>query len=112
MTVNQLLTGLTGYLDAEILPHLSGAKRYGATVYLALMELNAVNYIKDALNHPAIKMLGITEGETVDMDKLHTAMSNAMQRGAPLQVDIPLIGTFSFSTADVDRLFDYMRRAA
>lgn len=111
MTVNQIMTGLTGYIDAEILPHLSGAKRYGATVYLALVELNAMNWIKDALNHPAVRMLGVVDGENVDADKLHTAMSKAMH-GESLKIDIPIIGTFSFNTSDVDKLFDYMRRAS
>ena len=111
MTVNQLMRGVTGYLDAEIMPQMSGIKKYGSAVYLSLAELNAINYIKDAVNNPAIKMLGIVNGENVDAEKLRSAMINAMHN-EPLKVDIPLIGTFTFTTADIDKLFDYMRRAS
>ena len=108
-TINQVINGLTKYLDAEIIPHLSGAKKYGAAVYLALVELNAVNYVKDALSLPAIKMLGVSDGENVDIDKLYTAMSKSIN-GEKLTIDVPIIGTFSFSTPDVDKLFDFIRR--
>ena len=107
--INKVINGVTCFLDTEILPHLSGAKRYGATVYLALMEPNAANSIKAALNTPAIKMLGISDGENVDTDKLYSAMIKSVKEDK-LTVDIPLIGAFSFTKADVDKLFDCIRR--
>lgn len=107
--INQVVNGVTCFLDSEILPHLSGAKRYGATVYLSLIELNAINSIKDALNSPAVKMLDIYDGQSVNIDKLQAAMIKAI-KDEKLPIDIPIIGTFSFTKADVDKLFDCIRR--
>lgn len=107
-SINQVISGLTKYIDAEILPHLSGAKKYGAAVYLALAEINAANYVKNVLSLPAIKMLGVSDGESVDIDKLYAAMSKSINDKCT--IDVPIIGTFSFSVSDVDKLFDFIRR--
>ena len=111
VTTQQLISGIVNYADAEIIPKLAGVKRYGAAVYLALVANNAQKVIPGMLDNPAIKMLGVCDdGGGIDLDKLHEAMIQAM-REEKLTVDVPMIGAFTFTRDDVDRLYESIRRA-
>lgn len=108
-TLRQTVSGISRYIDAEILPHLSGYRRYGAAVYLALVMQDGENMLHSLLHIPAIKILGIEdENHCIDMDRLHMAAVSAMG-GDKMTIDIPVIGQFTFNSNDVDRLCDYIR---
>jgi hypothetical protein len=55
-------------------------------------------------------MLGLfDENGNVDDTRLYTVMKNLFAEKKT--IDIPLIGTYTFSQNDVQRLFDFMRGA-
>lgn len=110
VTIDQFKRGLAEYVDTDILPRLSGAKRYGVMVYMALLMDGTSEKVTELLKNPAIAMLGIVDDSgLIDIDKIHDAAFNAMKDN--LDIDFPLIGRFIFSRPDIDRLCDLIRRA-
>lgn len=96
------------YVDAEILPHLSGAKRIGAGIYVALATRNLPDLVRRYKETPAIKMLGIFDGDMIDVDAAYQA---AMPIFAERQrVNIPALGEFVFDQSDVEKLYQHMKR--
>lgn len=110
ISTQQLVSGIINYADAEIIPKLSGVKRYGSAVYLALAAKNAQATIPAYLNSPAIKLLGVCdEHGNIDLDKIHAAAIQAF-KDDKMTVEVPVIGAFTFTRDDVDRLCETIRR--
>lgn len=110
VTMEQVKAGLMAYIDAEILPRMEGYRRYGLTVYLALLMDNFSGKLMDALNRPAIAALGVMdESGRIDIEKVHNAAYSAMRED--VDVSIPVVGRFVFSRADVDKLCEMIRRS-
>lgn len=111
VSANQMISGLRQYINKEILPQLDGTKRIGAAVYLSLMERNAGQALEKALMHPAVQVLGIVdEQHQVDVDALHDALIDNMI-GDKFRIEVPMIGTFTLSQTDIDRIYDCIVRA-
>ena len=111
VTVNQVINGAMRYIDSEILPHLSGAKRYGVAVYVALMSQNSAGKVAEWLQNPAVSLLCLTDSNgNIDLDRLHAAAVQQM-RGERVEIDIPVVGRFAFSTNDIDRICEEIRKA-
>ena len=90
---------------------MSGAKRYGVMVYMALLMDGFSEKMAEVLKNPAINVLGLHDGKgMINLDKLHKAACDAMHD--ELVLDIPVAGRFVFSRPDVDRLCEMIRRAA
>lgn len=107
ITIAQAQNGLMRYIDAEILPHLTGAKKIGAGIYVALAARNLPAAIERYKTHPAIAVLGLFDGENIDIDAAYNA---AMPLFTERQkVTIPAIGDITFDQSDVEKLYRYMR---
>lgn len=110
VTMEQAVRGLVAYAGAEIIPKLSGARRFGASLYMQLAAEKAATVIPEYLEHPAVKVLGIGTPDAIDVDRLRSAALTSFD-GDSISVDIPCIGTFSFGKSDIDSVCDYIRRA-
>lgn len=107
ITITQAQAGLMRYIDAEILPHLTGAKKIGAGIYVALAARNFPGVIEKVKQHPAVAVLGVVDGEMIDIDAVYNA---AMPLFAERQkVTIPAIGDITFDQSDVEKLYRYMK---
>lgn len=110
VNLHQVKCGIAEFLDNEVIPHLSGVKRYGATVYLALAMDGAENKLQELMHHPLIAMLCVQdENGEIDIDRIHAVMTSRM-KDEKLPVDIPMLGTFSFNRLDLDRLQETIYR--
>ena len=105
----QAVTGFVRYVDKEMLPHMSGFKKVGLGAYTALAARNAVQALKGAAANPAVAITGLVSEAGVDLELLYSAVSERMTEN--IQLDIPLVGVFVVSRADVDKLYNYMRGA-
>lgn len=112
ITVHQLRKGLEIYADREILPHLSNAKRVGVGIYLELLLNRLESEPALIFDHPAIKILGVTDGQNIDLDKLYTAAVGRMDAAGPMEISIPVIGCFTFNRSDADKLCELIRRSS
>lgn len=109
-TIEQVKNGLSAYIDSQILPKIDGYKRFGLTVYMYLAIDNISNKMIEILHSPSMSMLGIMDDENnIDIERLHNAAYSSMRDN--LDINIPVVGRFTFSRSDVDKLFDMIRRS-
>lgn len=108
ITFEQAQRGIIKYVDAVVLPHMGGAKRLAAGVYLGLGAQNIKKMLQQYKNHPVLQFMDIIVGEDkIDDEKLYKAMIPYFNER--LHLDIPILGHFSFDRNDLDNLFAYMR---
>lgn len=109
-TINQVRRGIEKYMDAEILPKLPKAKAFGMGVYAELLLSQTESQLQKYLELPAVKVLGIVdESGNIDIEKLRDVAHKKMPDN--IQLDLPLIGTFTFGNADIDMLYQHIERA-
>lgn len=110
VTIDQVKSGISAYIDAEILPRIDGYKRYGLLVYMSLLMDNFNNTVVDLLKIPAVSVLGIVDADgRVDIDRLHNAAYQSMRDN--VDITIPIVGRFIFSRSDVDKLCEMIKKA-
>lgn len=110
LNVAQAFKGAKKYIYTELLPHLSTTKQLLFAGYIELAEGNLQNAVLKLKEHPAVSMLGLfDENGNMDDTRLYTVMNNLFAEKKTIA--IPLIGTYTFSQNDVQRLFDLMRGA-
>lgn len=110
VTIQQVKTGITRYIDNDMLPKLSGFRRIGLGVYSALAAENATDLILKYKDHPAVSMLGvINENNEVDIDKLYNAVYPMFSDGQKQSINIPLIGEYYVDNTDIEKIYRYIR---
>lgn len=103
VTMAQAVDGIRRYIDSDILPHLSGARKFGVALYMELATDGAEEQLRRLVDNPAIKMLGVVDGDSIDIEKLARAINHQMTDGR-LDIDLPVIGRVTFHPSDVSRL--------
>lgn len=112
VTLNQAKSGIMRYLDSEVLPHMSGPRKYGAAVYVALLMQGIEQRAGELAKMPAVKLLGVVDDDLrIDLDKLYAAAIEQIRYADRLEFDIPVAGRFSFCQADIDRLYEEIKRS-
>lgn len=111
ISIQQALQGVSKYIDTEMLPHMTGAKKVGVGIYTALVLQNAAGAVEKFKTHPAIAMLNVIDSNNMlDVDALYKA---AFPLFAEKQrVNVPIIGELVFDQSDVEKLYRYMKGGA
>ena len=110
VTMAQVKNGLVKYIDADILPHLTGFKKVALGAYAALAANNLVTMMEKYKNSPAISILDvIDENGNVDIDKLYQAVLPQFANGEKQTISIPLIGDMTVDRSDLEKLYRYIR---
>ena len=113
VTVEQIKAGLGDYLQAKIMPRLDNKRQFvlGMAYGLGAGRIDAL--IAEAWKNQIVKAMGlIDENGRVDIDALYNAAIAQMQAQQRLQVDIPLMGAFTFDEADLRELRECIARRA
>ena len=112
VTMNQIKTGVVRYIDNDMLPHLTGAKKVALVVYTALAADNAANVVMQFAKHPAISVLAVVdENGAVDLDRLYRAVAPMFTNGQKVMLHIPVIGDYTVDNTDVEKLYRYVKEA-
>lgn len=110
VTMQQVKTGLVKYIDTDVLPHLTGAKRLGLGVYTALAANNLVGLMEKYREHPAVAVLDVIDADgNVDIDKLYQALDPMFSTGERQSINIPMIGELIVDRNDLEKLYRYMK---
>lgn len=113
VTVEQIKAGLGDYLQTKMMPRLDSKRQFvmGMAYGLCMGRLDAV--IAEAGKNQIVKAMGlIDESGRVDIDALYNAAIAQMQAQQRLQIDIPLMGAFTFDEADLRELRECIARRA
>ena len=105
VTIEQVKNGLTKYIDSEILPNMTGGRRFVMGVGAALMIQNLEATMLKYRRNPIISALNVLdEDNNIDIDKLYTAATETINGMEKLSVDVPMLGVLTFRKNDLDAL--------
>lgn len=105
----KVVTGVCNYIENEILRGMpyNKALLLGGLTTLCASRANTI--INNIAANPAVKMLGIIDGDQIDIDAVYQAFTPRFTQ--PMEFDIPLVGRLSLDRQEADRLMDYIRSA-
>lgn len=108
-SIEQVQRGVIRYVDNEMISKLTGGAKWAVGAFCALYANNLSKIAEELRNKPAIAMLGILpEGGGVDVDALYNALKPQADK-CPITIDVPIIGSLTLNSNDVDRLYDCIR---
>lgn len=103
--------GIASYLDSELIPQINNPLgKFGAGVVISLSLTNLGNVAKNSVHNPIVSMIGVTDGESVDIEALAAAAKANMPKEG-LKLSLPAIGDFTFHEADVEELVNLITMA-
>lgn len=109
VNAQQIKSGVTKYINSEILPHLSGLPKIGVSTYINLMSDKVPELMIQMRDQPGVSILGIIDEEgNMDLDRLYKAVVPTMMEGEKITIEVPLIGSFDLSKQDIDKLYKYI----
>ena len=111
VTVEHIKAGIGDYLQAKIMPRLDSKRQFvlGMAYGMGSGKIDAL--IAEAGKNQIVKAMGlIDENGCVDIDALYNAAIAQMQAQQQLQIDIPLMGAFTFDEADLRELRECIAR--
>lgn len=106
--INKVKNGIVKYLDAEVINKLPGWRSwvFGAGAIIMLSKVDTV--IDQVKEHPVVKMMGVIDGDMVDVETIYAAFKKQTQTVGAVDISIPTIGNLRMGTADIDRLYNFI----
>lgn len=110
ITIEQAASGLSNYLDNEVLPHLPTGKGLLLGTAAALYIRKAPEIVRRLSGNQAVQLLGvIDESGNIDIDELYNAALPQVKGSFELQ--LPFVGSLTFDRTEIDKLYRYMKGA-
>lgn len=108
---SRVMQGIAAYIDNEIVSQMSGSWRSWVVGSVAGIALSRADEMLTSLAaNPIVKALGLIEGENIDVETIYEELRRQAQKGAAT-VELPMLGAITFSVADVDSLYRYIKGA-
>jgi hypothetical protein len=105
---NQVVNGVTRYIDSEIVPKVNGFSKLAVAVVLAGAVKNAGNTVEQIKTMPIIKMTGLIDEENmVDIETIYEELKKQLSI-EPMRIELPGIGAVTFTHDDVDKLYSHI----
>lgn len=114
VTIKQIETGVAAYLDNELMPMLgeNGIQKVLIGAGISMLLHKNMNKIETLQSNPIVSAMGVFDQDgNVDVDTIKTEVSNQMPEEG-VKVDIPMVGTLTLKTDDINKLHGYIMRAA
>ena len=106
---SRVIQGIANYIDVELVGKLAGSWKAWALGGMAGIAMIRADHMFAVLKDNAIVgALGLVEGENVNIDLLYSELKKQAQKGTATAT-LPILGAVTFSSADVDALFRYIR---
>lgn len=108
---SKVLYGIASYIDDEIVAKLAGSWKawaVGGAAGLAVSRADAL--IAQLAQNPAVRALGLIDGENIDVEGIVAELRKQAQK-SPATINVPLIGPIAFGPADVDSLYRHIMQA-
>ena len=106
---NQVVNGMSKYIDQEIINKIQGLPRWGLGVVSGIALSRGNNIFNTLKANPIVKMLEvIDENDMIDIDTIYTELRKQAEKGA-VTFDAPMIGTITLTKDDVDKLYHLIK---
>lgn len=105
---NQVVNGVTKYIDNEILPKVEGLPKIAVGIMLAGAVKRGDSIIEQIKAIPVVKMIGIVDDENrVDIETIYEELKKQVAK-EPLHMELPGVGRVTFTHEDVDKLYSHI----
>lgn len=106
MCFEKVMNGILKYLNSEIYSHMNDWQEVLARIAVSRMIGNA-EYLKQSLiNNAYVKTFSIMDNEgNVDVEGLARDLKQQIQQKNKLTISLPMLGNFTFTADDVDKLY-------
>lgn len=111
VSIDRIQSGVTRYLDTEIVPKLSGVNKWLVAAVASAYVSDAPALLRKLNGNKAIAALNlIDEAGNVDVEKIYQSLKPAAAKySAP--VTLPVVGTLTFTEQDVDSLYTHIMQS-
>lgn len=104
----QIVRGIAGYLDAEMLPQMTGLPKFASGIAMGLFLNNAQGALEQYRNAEWAKMIGLVdEAGEYDVPKVYELAVKQLQH-EPLVFDIPMLGRVTMRESDMRKLYEHI----
>ncbi len=108
-SLNEVVTGLKKYVDAEILPKVTGLNKWVFGAGISLMLENSANVFNQLKENPFIKNMGvISEEDEIDIEKLYSVFLEQSKKSA-VTFAVPLLGNLTLKSNDIEKLYNLIK---
>ena len=105
---NQVVNGVTKYIDSEILPKVDGWSKIAVGIVLAGAVKKGDAVVEQIKTIPIVKMIGIVDEENrVDIEVIYEELKKQVSV-EPLRMELPGVGKVTFTCEDVDKLYSHI----
>ena len=105
VTYNQVVNGMSRYIDQEIVNKMQGWQRWALGAGAGIMMNKGTNMFNTLKAHPVVKMLEvIDENDMIDIDTIYAELRKQAEKGSAT-FDAPMIGMITLTKDDVDKLY-------
>ena len=110
VTYNQVVNGMTKYIDQEIVNKIQGWQGWALGALSSIAISNKGANIFNALKaNPVVKMLEvIDENGMIDIDTIYTELRKQAEKNSAT-FNAPMIGTITLTKDDVDKLYHLIK---
>lgn len=110
-SIEQVQRGITRYIDTEMLSKITGPSKWLIGAMSAMYVSKLPEIVDNFRQKPAISILGVLpEGGGMDVDALYVAIKPQADK-CPITFDVPMLGSLSLSTQDVDNIYNAIRNS-
>jgi hypothetical protein len=91
---------------------MDGKRQFVAGMAFELLAGNAEKILRSYADKDWAKMLQLfCDDGTVNIDRVYAAAEAQIQRQGKIEIDIPMMGCYSFNAADIARLYSCIKEA-
>lgn len=106
VTTEQATRGLKRFIEAVLLPHLTGFKHLAL---YGVKEMVGDSFIGKYIDNPVIASLDAVDGNMINIDRIYQIYAPLFDNKYTL--DIPVLGEFTFNRGDLDMLYRFIKEA-
>ena len=114
VSIDSVERGLARYIDEVFLPSFSrdGVKGFAVGMAASLLVKRGGNVLREYAKNPLLQQMGlVTPDGAVDIDAIRDAAKSNMPTSG-LAVDLPMGISLRVNAADVDHMYDMIRKEA
>ena len=105
---NQVVNGVTRYIDDEIIPKLEGWSKLGMAIVLSGAVKRGDTLVEQIKAIPVVKMIGIVDDENrVDIETIYKELKKQLEK-EPISMVLPGVGKVTFTHQDADKLYTHI----
>lgn len=103
----QVLRGLTKFIDVELVPKMSGLQKWAFGTACGIALKQGKEMFMQYKDHDLLKTLKVVDGDMINVDLIYDELKEQARESA-IDIDVPMIGRIKLNHKDVDALYQYI----